>query len=449
MPPAEALAQLAGPGRDPDPAARRALLMRPDLPDEAFALAAGDPDPVVRALAVGHSRAPWLLVEAAAADPEWQVRVEVARRDDCPPNVLERFSHDPDPVVRRAAIAHPRVPVDVLLRTLLRGRSRLDAEFAAKHAALVPDDHVDALLSVTSYGARGLLHREDLPGVLVRAYAGATHPAVVRRLAVLHPNCPPDVLGYAAVHDAEPPVRAGAAAQARCPGEALAVAADDPENDVRLACAGNAVTPEEAVDRLAGDPDERIRRAAVQQPVARPTTLARLIEGDPSLSVRRSALGNPACPSVAVDQACRDADLVHEATANARCTRDGYVIGLATARGIPRPRKKEVQKDGDRAMERDRQLMATAERCLRAVGRQPWDWLSAQPLERLDVADLARVITRHLFAAAGDERAQVRLAVCRHPHTAPGLLAQLAADPDPLVRETVSRRILDAALGAG
>lgn len=449
MPPAEALAQLAGPDRDPDPVVRRAALIRPDLPDEAIALAAGDPDPVVRALAVGHSRAPWKLVEAAADDPEWQVRVEMARRDDCPPSVLERFSHDPDPAVRRTAIAHPRVPVDVLLRTLLHGRSRLDAEFAAKHAALVPDDHVDTLLAVTSYGARGLLHRDDLPSVLVRVYAGATHAAVVRRLAVLHPNCPPDVLAHAAIHDAEPPVRTGAASQARCPGEALAVAADDPENDVRLACAGNAGTPAEAVDRLAGDPDERIRRAAVQQPVARPATLARLIDGDPALSVRRAALVNPACPAVAVDRACADADLVHEATANARCTRDGYLIGLATARGIPRPRKKEVQKYGDRAMERDRELMATAERCLRAVGRQPWDWLSAQPLGRLDVADLARVITRHLVAAAGDERVQVRLAVCRHLHTAPDLLAQLATDPDPLVRETVSRRILDAAFGEG
>ncbi|MHB1067302.1 MAG: hypothetical protein ACYC2Z_07735 [Candidatus Nanopelagicales bacterium] len=385
----------------------------------------------------------------AAAHPDWQVRAEAANRDDCPPPVLDRLSHDPDPVVRRAAIAHPCVPIDVLVRTLLSGRSRLDAEVAAKHAALVPHDNIEALLAAASYGARGLLQRADLPGVLVRAYAGAAHGPLVRRLAIMHPNCPPDVLGTAADTDPAAGVRAAAAAQVRCPAEALSAAARDPDDDVRLACAGNAGTPATAIDRLARDPDERIRGAAVLQPAAPSATLARAVSADPSLAVRRAVLGNPACPAGVIDAACGDVDLMLEATALEDCTGDGHLLALVTARSCPRPATMRVPDEGARASERDRRVSATIKRCVRALARQPWGWLSGRPLERLDAEDLAGILTRHLAAAASDDRQEIRLAVCRHPHAAPGLLARLAADPDPLVREAVSQRILAAALGAG
>lgn len=443
---AEALAALLGPDAHPEAAVRRAVLLRADLPLEALVAAASDPDPGVRGFAVGLAQAPAEAVAAAVSDPAWQVRAEVARRTDCTPEILARLVRDRDPIVRRAALAHRSVPVDVVVQVLLDGTSRLDAEFAAGHPGIRFGRHRAALVRANRFGALGLLAQSGLPSELTARFAELDHASDVRAKAVQHPHCPPATLAAAVTADPDASVRAEAAQRTDCPPAALVTGAVDVDSRVRLACAGNDACPAEAVDRLLTDDDDAIRRRAAGRPEASQGALARVVAHDESMVVRKAAVGNPVCPPATVTAACSDPALVFKAAANPSCGPDGFLAAIITIKRMQRESPKGVAANDpeEKGRARVREVATLARKALR---KQRWEWLAAQPIELMRADDLEFVLRGKLRQARTDCRDAVRVAVASHPDADEATLIELASDPCPAVRAAASARVLAAALG--
>ena len=444
---AAALTALLGPDPNPEPAVRRAVLMRADIPlDAVRAAATTDPDPGVRGFAVGLGQVPAAVVETAISDPAWQVRAEVARRSDCSPSALANLALDRDPVVRRAALAHPAVPVEVLVHALLSATSRLDAEVAAGNAGILFGSHREALLGANRFGALAMLAQPRMPAEFAARFARSDHTADVRARAVAHLHCPPKALASAAMDDPDAAVRAAAAQRTECPQKALRAAAADVDEQVRRACASNASCPTDVVDRLLADDDDVIRRIAAGHGAASPPCLAWTVAHDESMVVRKAAVSNPRCPTHAVADACSDPELVFQAVVNPACDADGYLAALVTIKPMPWESPKGTPKDdpGEKGRARVRDVATRARKGLR---RRPWSWLASRPLEQLRADDLEVLLRGKLADARQDSRDDIRIAVARHPDADAETLVELASDPCAEVRAAASARVLAAALG--
>jgi hypothetical protein len=446
VPISDALALLFDAGADP--AARRAVLMRHDLPLEAVIRATRVPEPGVRAFAVGLARTPVEVVVAAARDRAWQVRSEAAVHPGCPADVLTLLARDRDAMVRRAALAQPAIPAIALIDVLTTGGSRLDAEVAAQNASLHIEANVEMLMRANQFGAAALLRHETLPAELVARFAEPDHVTRVRHRAVRLGQCPVETLGRAARTDVSDDVRSAAAAHPGCPPDALAVAARDSSPDVRRAAALHPHCPVASVDLLLGDIDESVRLRAARHPLASPSALARTVRCDENAKVRRAALRNEACPTEVLDEACADPALVLVAAQHPSCTPDALFVALVTIRDLPRD-DATPSSGPDAEAPRRGQVRTVAAAARKRLAPRAWDWLAGHPLEALHPDDLQRLLTRHLPRAAADSRSGVRTAVARHPDVDDATLTRLASDADPQVRAEVSVRILDVALGAG
>lgn len=441
-----ALAELLGPDPHPEPAVRRAVLMRADIPLDAVRTAAtSDADPGVRGFAVGLAQVPVAVVEAAMGDPAWQVRAELARRSDCSPTALAELARDGDPVVRRAALGHPSVPVEVLVHALLTATSRLDAEVAAGNPALLFGAHRKELLGANRFGALAMLDQPRLQADFAARFAMAGYTADVRAKAVAHPHCPPATLASAAVSDPAVSVRTAAATRSECPQAALRAAAVDADAQVRRACASNESCPTGVIDLLLADDDDVIRRIAAGR-AASPSCLAWTVANDESLVVRKAAVSNPRCPTHAVADACSDPELVFDAVANPACEARGYLAALITIKSMPRESPKVTAKDdpGEKARARVR---AVATRARKGLHRRTWSWLAERPLEQLRADDLEFLLRGRLTEARRDARDAIRIAVASHPDADAATLVELATDPCGEVRAAASARVLAAALG--
>lgn len=428
-----------------EPAVRRAVLARSDLPHSAALAALSDPDDSLRAFAVGLSALSADNVRSAEHDHTWLVRAELARRMDCPLDVLERLSFDPDAIVRRSALAHIGIGSDILLRILLSGKSRLDAEIAAGHPSLRISEHVADLMEVNSFGVMALLNRSDLPPELAAQWAVSDHPVNVRVSAVKHLSCPATTIGIALRQDASRDVRQAAAARTTCPVEDLLRATQDSSAEVRRAVAANPATPAAGMQALLVDHDDIVRRDAARSPHADPKILADLVARDLDLRVRKAALGNAHCPSRTVDEACRDEELVFTAAGNSSCTREGWMAALLTIRVMPR--QAGTGEADPEQRQRDR-VRHTAKMATKRLAAEDWSWLAGHPIERLNPIDLEVLLEKNLFEAAGDARELLRMAVARHRKADVTVLMALSGDPSEAVRKAVSARILDAVDGS-
>ena len=89
--------------------------------------------------------------------------------------------------------------------------------------------------------------------------------------------------------------------------------------------------------------------------------------------------------------------------------------------------------------------MATLAR--KALRKQRWEWLAAQPIELMRADDLEFVLRGKLRQARTDSRDAVRVAVASHPDADEATLIELASDPCAAVRAAASSRVLAAVLG--
>lgn len=445
LPLADALALLRGPGMDPDPAVRRAVLMRRDLPIEELALAMSDPDPATRAFAIGAQGMPVELIIAAATDDDWQVRYEVAGHPSCPAEVLARLAADPSPMVRRQALIHDRTPIEVLLAVLLDGTSALDARVAAAHPGVDIVLHESTLLAANEFGARGVLDRADAPGSLIDHYLHCDRSALLRTKAASHRACPSNALDRAA-RDPARAVRAAAAAHPQCPAAALTVLADDDERLVRLACAGNPSAPSAAIHRLLRDSDEHLRTLAAAHQQAAPEDLLVVVRTDTFAAPKQAALQNPNCGREALEIACVDPDLVLVAARNPSCSHDALFDALITLSAMPRavdPRTSPTES----MVERCREVAEVAKVARRRLARMAWAWLAERDLLAVHPEDLVVLIGSRGAEAAHDQRKEIRIVVAAMPQTTAETLMHLARDPSEQVRRIVTDRILTAAGG--
>ena len=429
---ADALALLLGPRPAPEPAVRRAILMRSDCPMDARVAAFADADAGVRAFAVGTAGTPIDAVLTMADDPDWQVRLEVAKRPDCATSVLARLAADPDSYVSRAALSNPGVSVQVLIRVLVAGTSRADSRLVALNEALNPRKLAGDLVAANDIGALELLGRDDLPAALVGAFVDPGRPVAVRLAALAHARCPVRALSRAATGDPDASVRACAVGSSRCPAAAVLAASSDPE--------------------------PRVRERAATSSLARPETLAGMVERDPDPSVRCAAVLNPRCLPAAVDAACEDPDVVLEAAVSKAATPLGRFNALVTMAGMPRSPRREAAGPGRRlaampaaartGSSHRHWVHEVALATSRRTARKSWRWIASQPLELLHPDDLQEIVARKVSGALCDERPCVRAAVARLPDVSVEALVALASDPDPEVRRLVTERIL-AASGSG
>jgi len=440
-----ALRLLRGPGMDDDPAVRRAVLMRGDLPTEELIAALADPDPRTRAFAVGSRHMPVDRIISTADDVDWQVRFEVAQHPACPVEVLSGLATDPSPMVRRQALRHARTPVEVLLRVLLEGTSALDARIAAARSALDIEPHAPALLFANDFGALGLLDREDIPASLVDQYVHDERPATVRAKAAAHPACPAPAVERAA-RDTDARVRAAAASQPVCPASALIDAASDDDRHVRLACAGNPSAPASAVRALLRDPDERVRALAAAHAQAAPADLLEVVLHDTFAGPKLAALRNPNCDPAALELACGDPDLVLIAARNRSCSPEALVTALATMSVEDGPARRRARLPGAEDHRRP-DVLRVARDVRKRLARRSWAWLAERDLTALHPADLVVLIGSRWAEAALDPRERIRAMVALMPETTADVLMMLARDPSEQVRQIVTQRILEAAGG--
>ena len=437
----EAVAALFGPRRNWDPAVRRTILRRSDLPVSAITEAASDCDAEVRSCAVASAHVPFLVLQAAAHDDDWRVRREVALHATTPAEMLLGLAKDQDSMVRSAVVCHPRAPAGALVKLLTSPGNSAITTLAAKHPALNAADYVVELARATPFGAESLLGQHLLPTVLVVRFAQADQRPQTRSMAVMHPKCPMDVLLHVLASAREASVRATAASSSRLPADALRAASLDVSHEVREACATNRECPTDALMVLATDNTVAVRRQAAMHPNTPAYALGQMVESDESLQVRCAAVMNVHCPAQVVEQACVDPVLFRAAVANPACSGDGLI---AVLRFLMR-QTEDVALDPDTAhLTASQQLTLARKRVVGRLAKEPWEWLATKPLLSLWADDLRDIVGAHIEAAVHDRRVGIRLVVALHPLTDASVLSMLAVDPSLRVRTAVTEKILDA-----
>ena len=109
------------------------------------------------------------------------------------------------------------------------------------------------------------------------------------------------------VRDADPAIRAAAAANPVCGGAAVARAAVDAESGVRAAAAGNPNCPPRVLDVLVGDSDIKVATEAVMHSLCGPGSLTAAAASRRSV-LRAAAAGHPSCPPDALTHLGGDCD---------------------------------------------------------------------------------------------------------------------------------------------
>lgn len=416
---------------DPDEGVRRALASNEATPGDVLTVLATDDDVAVRAAAALRCPAPDVL-EQLASDEAVRVRAAVAANTRTPTHALLALTEDPAVAVRRAAAG------DVGTRAGLRRRHRAplqvlevlqdDADPGVRIAVALnegataevlvfladdPDEVVRRAVAARAAGAaaRNVLLGDrgadiaPLPGDVLGRLSYVRDPGVLRRVAA-NPDTPTSALARLADSpdrnvqrdasltlalrsfadgDAADLIRVKSlrarvwlAESRRIPADVLAAYSLDTAPEVRRAVAKNDRAPVRVVLDLLADDDAEVRSVAGE-------TLAAMLTGDAKVTP----------PELDECVACDDAT-VRAAVAGRRHVRVSALLALA-----------DDPDDGVRA------AVASA-----VAGR------------RLDEDD-----ARALAAVASPE---VRAAVAGNRTTSREVLAALADDEDPAVREAVA-----------
>ncbi|WP_060180848.1 hypothetical protein [Streptomyces sp. IMTB 1903] len=258
--PAERLAELAA---HPEESVRRVVAVHRATPKAAIRTLARDGSTAVRRALAGREKLPRKVAGALVTDASGEVRLALVRRVDARPEHLRALAADPDARVRRvvAALGHAG-----------------DADLTD------PDPGV----------RRTAVHKRSAPELIALLDALAQDPDTrIRELvAQQYRNHTPAVLARLA-SDAEPCVRAAAAANPFTPVRQLTELAADPDLTVLAAVSENMTAPPETLARLvdtmsrlsddgertAFDREEDVQRlayAALEHPATPPESLRAL-----------------------------------------------------------------------------------------------------------------------------------------------------------------------------
>ena len=457
-----------------------------------------DAHPLVRsAVALNPRSAPFLL-ERLATDSDADVRQAVAV-SAVAPALLETLSADPQDGVRRAVALNPRCPAAIL--------ERLSADGDAEVRAMVAD-HGQATrgcaigLFGTDFDWQGLYQRVKIGGDVLepdlRFLAGLNDFA--RSLALLHPNCPTDVLERfardedwklrqcVAGHpkttaslleelgaDGDYDVRTAVAQQASTPRSTLLTLCRDDQSAVRKAVAGRGDLTPQIVETLAWDEDAEVLNALGQtsslrelaqlgQPLG-PSALAQLVEIGTPLALRLCA-SNTAVDSASLHQLCASSDWQVRLAVARQAACGARTLELLSADGDADVRRAIASNPSTPAALLTRLLRDDDKNVQRAVlsnRHLPLEWLlthrKAVLTRNLTLRGLNRLIaledpdlprseftkTRNLHALSWLER----LALTRNPSTPKAALEVLSGDANRFVRMVALIRLeklMDTAL---
>ena len=218
-----------------------------------------DAHPLVRSAVALNTRSALALLERLSSDGESDVRQAVAVSLHCSPVILETLSSDPQDGVRRAVALNPRCPPAIL--------ERLSVDADAELRAIVADHpHATRSCAIGLFGTdfewKKLYQRVKSGGDVLesdlRFLAGLNEFAL--SLALLHPNCPSDVLERF-VRDEDWKLRQRAAGHPKTIARMLEELAADGDYDVRAAVAQHAATPSSTLLTLSRDDQGAVRKA--------------------------------------------------------------------------------------------------------------------------------------------------------------------------------------------
>ncbi|MFF9477047.1 hypothetical protein ACF1E9_31105 [Streptomyces roseolus] len=209
---------------DPDPEMRRAVARHPRVPLDVLV-------PLARSTALGGSLLPRIATasadetEALATSGEPAARRLVALRRDLPAPVRERLADDPDAKVAAAVAPHPGLCAARLRAMFVRHGRRVATGVAANPDA--PGPLVEELARHEPPVRRALREIARHPAATPRALLACLADARARPLAARHPALPPTALA-ALLADEDEDVREAAAANPTLPPAEMAKLLPDP-----------------------------------------------------------------------------------------------------------------------------------------------------------------------------------------------------------------------------
>ena len=425
--PAEVLSALL---LDEDEEVRKAARSNPATPREALdwveRLEGGEGvDVPLETLALGHS---WLrqlvarhplasagLLEGFAQHEDWKVRHAVAGNPKLPGAWLEKLGSDSDRDVRQAVASNPATPVRVLER--LVGDENEEVRKAAAANPSAPRYILDLFERVQAQDAA--LQPEELVRMTALSEWG-------RRLAVSHPNTPPETLERYCT-DQDWHTRLAVAKNPQTLPSTLAALVADTDSDVRQAVASHPSTPSWILERLSSDDQPDVRVQVAQNPHTSPQLIAKLSQ-DENWKVRQAVAASVFTSAEILIKLAGDSDRdVRQAVADNPKVPEEALEPLFSGwfAGLDAP-------------------MSLVELYRRATHLQP---LPEELLAKLAGGNdwAKRLAARHpstplesLRALASDEEWRVRQAVAANPNLSAEILLQLAQDSDADVRRAVA-----------
>jgi hypothetical protein len=208
-------------------------------------------------------------LDVLAADREWAVRQEVAFHAGTSEGALARLVLDGDSTVANAALAHSRLPVDLLTSIAAASSDAPQIRAAGKSP--------------------------NLPAALAARWS-THHDATVVAAVASNPNLPGEDLDRLGEHF-DVRVRASAAGNPYLPERLASRFAADPEETVRLALAANPDLPASVAMTLLVDDSARVRRKLVtSRDDLRTSSLLQAGADEDDIRVLTAILAHPSAP---------------------------------------------------------------------------------------------------------------------------------------------------------
>lgn len=309
-------------------------------------LVVGHRDPEVRAVAAAHPAAPADLLERLSADSDPVVLLAVARNPNATPAILRRLVADADAETRWAALAHPRIPRDVLRYEGLHAPCRAVGENPKTPSDVLtamstlfghPSDEFDPS-GAFCFERAAVASNPNTPEHVLRTLMRDPHSYVRARL-VENPRLPWDLLSEAtknldgdSLDDiADNPHVPGftlreivangdatfVAKHPNMPVDLLRTLAEDDDNQIQECVALNPTTPEDVLRVMARSDDNLLRFSVARNPHTPEDLLTDLskdtaVVGDYVGDDQRVCDGlaeNPSAPADSLRRVAADANL--------------------------------------------------------------------------------------------------------------------------------------------
>ena len=250
-----------------DPAARPKVLKR--LADEHRAV------PEVMDLLASHPKTPMKVLRRIVLRPRGWERLDlrVAQNHSAAVWLLVELAGSTDWELRYVAAWHPRIPVSVLRRLARDEVSQVRAVVACAVAA--PTTVLEELASDRDVAVRSNVAWNPSTSPPVLRQLLEDRLASVRAAAVANENTPTE-LAVSVARDRAIRVRRQVASRSGVGAEVLTALAADPKEAVRREVAMNEQTPSEVLDVLAGDRCRGVRAGVAYNRAASPDTLKML-----------------------------------------------------------------------------------------------------------------------------------------------------------------------------